>query len=277
MAVKTIVPKLVSRERIGAYGGPGTGKSSALLSIAARCPTADFYVMDLDDSYERLVELWPEEHDGQEIHNIQPTTGFFEWEQAIEWLEKISPLKGGGPGTVDDWLVLDLSSTLWEWCRDFYNEQVFGKTTSEHFLSKRQQLEERKAKLNKDSGGGLGVYEQNTDWATIKSIYQGEIHRRLLRWPGHIWITAEEQKLGSNEDKVTRENFGGLGVKPRGHSQTPHMMQSYFQFRIVGKKWTITTAKDRGRARFNDDELEDFAKDYLIDIAGWTVKVVKDG
>jgi energy-coupling factor transporter ATP-binding protein EcfA2 len=54
---------LRSKERILIFGHEGTGKSTDFLHIAAAIPSQNFYVVDNDNAYDRLVDTFQQEHD----------------------------------------------------------------------------------------------------------------------------------------------------------------------------------------------------------------------
>ena len=266
--IETLSSPYRSRERILAFGHEGCGKSSGVLSIARRCPDVKFWVIDNDNSYDRLLEtdftdvwgmdnvLFAGEHFGK-----APMNDWFNVAQAIEYATN-------NMGR-DDWLVVDMLSKAWALVQEAFTEQIFGKDIDDYFLHIR--------KMKADSGDNkkaLGAYDGWKDWPVINAMYSKGVSEKLLNCPGHLYVVSESTKLSEDDDKGMRDLYGPFGVKPAGQKRSGHIMQTVMFFTKDSRQqmYKMTTVKDRGRAMWTDESFDDFAMDYLVGTAGWEVK-----
>lgn len=251
-------PRIEPRERILTFGVQGTGKSNAILTVAKRCPENTFYVVDNDDSYERLLA-----EDYPDLTNVKV-------EQPDDWEEHLEVIEGfSREMDADDWLVVDLLTEPWDLVQDWFTDKVFHKDIEEYFLEVRIAKQRAKAESGKDKKS-LGAMDGWMDWPVINKQYR-KLSKLLINRPGHLYCTAELSPITKEEDdKDIRGMFGPYGVKPKGQKRMGHMMQTVL---LLGKDragtYTMTTVKDRGREEMEDEEYTDFAKDYLMGIAGW--------
>lgn len=83
-------------------------------------------------------------------------------------------------------------------------------------------------------------------------------------------MTAEQAAIDKNDDKEVKAAFGAYGVKPKGQKRLGHVPMTvlWLTKSRVGA-WAMTTIKDRGRTEVEDEPLTNFAKDYLMEVAGW--------
>lgn len=243
------------RERILVFGVGGTGKSNGALSIARRINPEDrMFVLDNDLSYDRLLAT-----DYQDVEQAGNVTvrgcDVTEWDVYTE-----SVREWGSIATPDDWLVVDSMSPTWDAVQGWYTEQVFGDDIASYFLEVRK---------NMKGGKALGAFEGFTDWNVINKVY-AKFTAQLNRWPGHLYLTAEQANIGDNDDKDVKGMFGSYGVKPKGQKRLGHITSTTLQMskaRVGG--WTLTTIKDRGRRELEGEGIKDFGLDYLMKVAGW--------
>src|SRR5689334_12982456 len=116
----TLQSRIRARERILSYGGPGTGKSTAILHIAQRCPSAQVHVLDTDFSFDRMLSGQYESlhaDNGGNVH-VYPV---IEWGDYTELMSKVQASM-----SVDDWLAIDMLSPSWGAVQDYYSTKVFG-------------------------------------------------------------------------------------------------------------------------------------------------------
>lgn len=262
-----IAPTISPRERILGFGVGGTGKSAALLSIARKCPNDQFYIVDTDvGSYERLLAT--QFTDVAEIGNVH-TESPEEWDEALETVQHIIRKMGR-----DDWLGFDMMTQTWDWVQEWFSDQVFGKDIADYFLEIRQAKQASKEKGGKDAKS-LGALDGWKDWPVINKTYN-KLYRAILRAPGHVYLAAEQTKTGEDDDKDTKELYGPYGVKPKGQKRLGHVPHTSIMFTKtrVGE-YQLTTIKDRGRPEMERQPVEDFARDYLMKVAGW--KPVRPG
>ena len=264
MAITLRPPANLPPERILLYGREGTGKTNAVLSIARRIPSARFHVIDTDysPSYERLLAT--EFSDVGERGNVEVSLVMpDDWAELIDEVARITSRM-----TPEDWLVIDSMTPTWGAVQEWYVDKVFGASGwDEYLLDVRQKREKAKAKGAKVKA--LEPLDGWMDWSVINPTYF-RLYKRTLRGnPGHLIYTAEASKLGDNEDRGTRDLYGEIGFKPAGQKKLGHTTQTVLYLSKGRNGWGVTTIMDRGRAELDDEDLENFARDYLQKIAGW--------
>lgn len=265
--METIVSPFRSRERILGFGHEGSGKSSAILSVARRCPNSKFWIIDNDNSYDRLLEtdyqdVWAQgnilfagEHFGKLPLN--------DWDNSV-----LAIAQATNQMSRDDWLVVDMTSKLWPQVQDAFTDKIFGKDIDDYFLHV------RKLKANAgDDKKSLGAFDGWKDWPVINNMYNKGVAEKLLNCPGHLYCVAESNKLSEDDDKGMRDLYGMFGVKPAGQKRSGHIMQTvmFFARDTRAQECKMTTIKDRGRGLWTDGVFTDFAVDYLVNTAGWQV------
>lgn len=290
----TLRPKLSARERILGFGVQGTGKSNALLTIARKCPTDTFYVMDNDyGSYIRLLET-----DFTDIMAREPTEDIGKLEEEIE--KEASKAHKQAPSSVvihgnvvvfdidmydwepylvvtpvvvrrmsrDDWMVVDNLTVPWDSVQNWYTEKVFDQGIDEYFLEARIKKASSKNQKERESSS-LNALEGWVDWSVINP-QMFKFYATLLKCPGHQYWTAETAKLDKDEDKEVRAVYGPYGVKPKGQKKLPHMPHTVLLMtKSRAGEYELTTIKDRGREELVGVECGNFVVDYLQKVAGW--------
>ena len=266
-----IKPARKSRERILVYGSAGSSKSYSLLTIAAHTTGSQFYVIDNDSAYDRLLEddafQGLDAEDGGNVHVMRVR----DWQGTMSAVDQVQ-----NKMERDDWLVIDSLTPTWQQVQDYFTSQVFDKGMDEYFLEKRMEkaAEERRARGSgakvKDSGGS--AFEGWKDWPVINGLY-AKLHEAILNCPGHLYCTAELDKIGDDDEKGTKATYGPLGWKPKGQKRVPHLFQTVLLLRKQGSdNWKMTTAKDRSRVELNDVDIGGFWKSYLWGVGGWRPK-----
>jgi len=244
-------PREDDPERILLFGAPGSGKSTAALSIAAACPEAHILVLDTDRAYRRMLL-------GRDLANVHVTDGY-EWPHYGAWLT--SAAKDAGPG---DWIVIDSIDTAWDAVQAGYIESVFGVAMDDFFL------QARKAARMQDPKGLDGW----KDWSVINRMYSAWMDRLVHGTRCHVLATAKVDALERTDAKEAKFMFGPLGMKPKGQKSLSHAFHSVlFLAQEQAGEYSITTAgKDRERQRFAATPLRSFAVQYLVGKAGWTTE-----
>jgi hypothetical protein len=285
------------QERILAFGGGGVGKSSALLNIARYSPDAMFWVLDNDTSfaYTRLIYTeYPEilEYGDQTTEYVDTPSGvtlpvqqlgnvkvvelgptWEEWSAGIQYLiGTVEIVQGKGtvftPGIADpsnDWIALDSVTHPWQYVQAWYSQQVHGTNLADQMVKLRSQSSSLED-YNKALAGDM-------TWPIINREYTDHFIRLVHRWRGHLYMTSEADPLGKREDEQDKDLFGTIGFKPKGQKSLHHQMSTNLFFYRGDKpnEWKITTAKDRGRRILWRESLNEFAMDYLVEVAGWKV------
>lgn len=273
-------PTLPAAERILAYGPAGSGKTTNLLNIAkfAHLTKSDakFYVMDSDFAMDRMLIGYPDIPFG--IWNdpnfpITPESRIivlpvFVWREYMAALDFIARY-----ARPQDWVSVDFISNAWTAVQEHFAMEVFNQDIADYFLKVRKSI--------KDDAKSLGALEGWVDWQVINPMYRKWVNQLLFRGRYNIYCTAKSDNLSSDkkptEDPQTRQMFLRFGLKPVGQKDLP------FQFHTVlltnrvvlpgddNIHYTIMTIKDRERQEFNGTIVNNFAQDYLVKVAGWSL------
>lgn len=271
-------PTIRPRERILAFGVQGTGKSKALLDIARKCKADTFYIWDNDYSAERLLATSyadvaerppvdvPHDDLGIAYGNVVVRNGDeADWEELLAWLDLCRKHVA-----LDDWVSIDSVTATWPSVQGWFIEQVHSEDIGEYFLEVRK--EKAKAKEEKKT---LGALDGWMDWPVINKVY-AKFYTKLLNLPCHWFLTAEQGRVSDEDDKDVKGMFGPYNVKPNGQKRLGHKPNTVLWLTKSRKgNYGMTTVKDRGRVECEDDGWEDFAKDYLADVAGWKLQKVE--
>lgn len=240
-------PKIDPRERILVMGSPGTGKTTAWMSLARKLPEATFYVLDSDYSVERFLAT-----DYADLTNVVVYL-VPEWQ---DWLDAIAD--ASAKATRDDWLVFDMLPPAWDAVQEWYTEKVFGASIDDFFLE---------ARVAQKKGS---AFDGRKDWGIINKLYKSKINQTILQFHGHFFATADVKALSEDDDKAIKGVFGTYGVRPGGQKHTGHLVATIL---LMTKKrigeFYMTTIKDRGRREVENAPVKDLATSYLIPIAGW--------
>lgn len=253
-----------TRERILAMGGANMGKSYSFYCIARAAvlssSDAKFYVIDTDQSFGRMVgdeeftALWTPNMEG--LINL-------EFKEASDWPETMKAMfEFQSKMRAQDWLMIDMISPTWNWCQESYAQRIFGKDLEEFYIQQRASMGAGDKKLK--------TFEGWKDYTIINEMY-GKIQDRILRTPGNIYCTSEVKTLsGDALDKDLKLMFGPHGVLPVGQKRMPHLFSTilWMTSTIPGQR-KIITVKDRSRQELHGMVVDDFAIDYLVDVAGW--------
>lgn len=265
-----LVPSQKPRERILAFGVQGTGKSHAIAMMAKRCPNNQFWVLDNDQAWPRLL-THPDlaglnAEDGGNVHIFDVDNSDFE--QHVDVVKQIS-----AQSEPDDWCVLDMWTPTWDAVQSWFSDQVFDQSIEDYFV------EVRKMKSTSKQGGEdktLAAFEGFMDWPVINKVYTGKWVNPILRLRCHLYATAEQAKVEEGgkgrqgDDKDIKNMFGPYGVKPKGQKRTGHLFQTVLLMtkNRVGE-YRFTTIKDRARTEVEEQKFGDFSIDYFMKIAGW--------
>lgn len=255
----TLRPIISPREFILTFGVGGTGKSTAILEVARLCPTDTFYVLDSElQNYNRLLATA-----FTDLNNVivTPVTDWDDWVKAIPRVCEDM--------TRDDWLVVDFATPTWDAVQSWFVDKIHDQDIDQWFVAKRAQNQQMKD-AGKEVKGFAALSGSDGDWQVINKVYFKYFYNALLKCPGHVYMTAEQDKTGQDDDKEVKALYGPYNVKPKGQKKLGHVpMTSLLLTKARAGKYAITTIKDRGRMELEDEPLSNFARDYLIDVAGW--------
>ena len=235
-------------DRIILMGSPGTGKSTQLLncvrylqSLGVTC-----HILDFEDKLAAMTygadEKWP---------LIKVATA---WE---EMKEQLAALKTS-PG---DWIMVDRVDLTWPAVQRWYTQQRYNQDLASLMVEKAKQMKAKASQF-------VPRFDEGS-WQVINENYDSWILELLYGRRCHLLMTT-----GIKEDTSGLDVFGHLGVLPRGQKELGHQPNSVFLLyqKKVGREilWCIKTGKDlESRGWFDDEQLYDFAIQYLGSRAGW--------
>lgn len=242
------------RERILAYGGPGSGKTNAWLRLAKHLPDATFYVIDTEIGAERSMEEYPD------IENIK-VYGVIDWPEYRKAQKEICAKAKAG-----DWIVLDMAEKAWKAVQRDFIEQIFGQDTGDYFLQARKKLKKGAESI---FGGKDSVLKGWTDWSVINARYDDFILPLVYRSKANLFIASMPDVVNEDDDKDVKALFGPYGAKPAGQKALGHQPDTLLLMQYTREGWTMTTVKDRGGRKYMDHvRVIDFYFQYGK-IAGW--------
>ena len=240
------------KEKILLVGSAGTGKSYDWLKVAETRPQETFYCIDTDDSAERMLNT-----EFSHLRNVEVYPAF-DWmgcKNALALIEKKNIVNS------DNWLVIDMLCSMWDYVQAFYVEQTFGEGIDEYFLHVRKAL--------KKADSSLDALEGWKDWSVINKMYQKFINRIALILQCNLFFTAKGVPVEKKTSSDIKNLFGAIGIRPEGEKRNIHRVHTVIvKKQISGESWLATTVKDRGRERWEDQPIVNFGVQYGA-IAGW--------
>ena len=124
---------------------------------------------------------------------------------------------------------------------------------------------------SKSKGGNPFEAAYGKDWQAINSMYDVFMYN-VTRFPGNVLMTAGIQAIAEEEkDKDIIRLFGKWGVRPAGQKKLGHVAADTLLLQSTAKGWTYSQLRGTGREEFKNEPLEDFAMDYLVKRAGWSL------
>lgn len=247
-------------ERILLYGGGGVGKSTAIMRVAEAIPTAQVFVVesDISFSFDRMLPSYPTV-DNLDVHIVMP--GWSEFIDTVkEIVSKHNPL-ADVPIHERAWLAIDSVTPSWEDCQAEYVDRVMGEEISDAMM-----------KLKRDSKNQreyMGSLSELLNWPVVNKMY-AQLYRELMRWRGSFILTAEVAEVGGRDKPEISNVFGYLGCKPKGQGRLHHVASTNLLLACRNKDtFVMTAAKDRERDKVDGMVFNNWAVDYLADVAGW--------
>lgn len=260
-----IQPSTKRRERLLLYGGEGAGKTRAWCAIAAwyrrTGNPAQFHVLDSDVTVEAMADGWPDFYDNVTVYDV------LSWR---DYLDQFQNAKKAADPTRMDWLVVDRADLAWPAVQDYYVETVLEQDVENWVIAHAK----GESKGQHPLSGEWGM-----NWFYINRMYQS-FAVPLLRWPGHVFLTAAEKKLvraeksgDRSDDKDVLALYGGENVRPDGQKNLGHQMHTVIHAIDASTprkpEWKMTTVKDREREKMSGKVISDFVLDYLVPVAKW--------
>jgi hypothetical protein len=253
----TIQSSINARERILVFGSGGSGKSRGVLDIARQATDAKFFALDNDDGLSMLLEAQ---------YQDVASSGRFEVVRAYDWTAYIAEIRGWreyGKASKDDWLIVDSMTQTWDDVKNWYSDEVVGDDLADWMLQ-----------LKKGSGSAKDYSKALSDSMNYDIINRQyfKLYNEILRWPGHVYMTAEADAIDGEREKdaLVKSVFATYGQKPKGQKKLPHIPQTvlYLTRSRVGEH-KFTCIKDRHGGEKEVVAWDDFASDYLLGHAGW--------
>jgi len=240
-------------ERILLIGGPDTGKTHQLVNVAQYIAqfSQHMWVMDCEDKLGAFLESI--EGPPTNLH-LSVATSWEEMKDVVAaWEKQAAKIKG-------QWIAVDRVDLLWPAVQRWYTEMKYNEELADKMLKAAQSM--------KGSAMFTPRFDQGS-WQVINEAYDSLILKLLLGFKSHVIFTAGVR--GTRDGEISPfEVFGHLGVVPRGQKEIAHQPHSAFLLfneyikrdKLIVHK--ITTAKDLPRReRFNEEDLFDFAVQYL--------------
>ena len=266
------------RERILLYGGPGTGKSTAVATIVLHCADVHHHIIDNEiDNYERLFAederlAAAVERGNYTIYPVDST----DWKEQLDAVSEAGKIAESG-----DWLHYDMITDSWEAVQGWFTNELFNKDLADYFLEARKGIQSHNARAKEDKGlkerKSMQPFEGFTDWAVINPEYK-RLYKVFMTTRAHVTIVAEEAQINKdNDDRMTRATYGEVGYKPKGQKKLGHIPHTVIRLtKNARDEWLMTGVKDRGRELADEEGFEDFARAYLMKTAKWKVVKVED-
>lgn len=261
-------------ERVFLFGSPGSGKSSAVFSLARKFATtntpARIHLVDTDNAYYDMIDEYPEaERIVLPIFVDQGEEGE-EWTELAEGMRRA--LKDADPQR-GDWIVVDRVEPGWEWVQDNYSRESKNKAIDELRAEGRKKVESGQ---DKNLRAGMSGFE----WGEVKTRFRKPFSR-LITSGCNIIVTAGESKISEYTDPsgVAKEAFGGLPWRPAGGAGTlllAHMFRDIIHLRCINLRqgnFTASAAKARARkVKLSNESVKSFEWTFLVKVAGWRVR-----
>lgn len=251
-------------ERILFFGNGGSGKSTNVLNMARYMPYAHFWVNDTDVStaYKRLLaseftDVWEREQ-----VTVIPTTDWIEFTEANKRITMEADQE-------TDVLVCDNVTFPWQWVADQHVEAMYGIDYDTFLFNLRRQHKDDNKAYSKE-------LSESMQWPIInKKFYKG-LYQHYAKWRGHAIMVSMAKPVKNEKDEGNIEEFKVHGAMPEGQKALPGVMGTNILTLSRGHhKWAISTTKDRGRPTVERLDIDEFAIDYLVDVAKWDKERVR--
>lgn len=246
----TDTPKENVRERVLAYGGPGVGKSTAILKLAQTLsvvdPKATVWVIDADDG---LQKIWQSQF--KSLTNLK-------WKHVLEWsdLQQVIPYLKEHVKE-NDWISIDMIGRFWEMAQSFEVTQVYGKTASEFMLVARAEAVQS-AKMNRPAT------LPSVDWNIVKKLHNDDFIDYLTSdFPCNLFVTTSADQITDLDDNKTVAMFAATGFKPDGEKRNAYRFDTVMFLKMLrnGDRM-FSTLKDRARPLIPEEKFNNLLGDY---------------
>jgi hypothetical protein len=253
-----------TREAILAFGVYGSGKSEGWASIGEMYRTTDtpghFHVLSTE--WERAHQI--AEGCSTDFFSNSTIYEVGDFDELMDASLAIKKVTDASDDPRQDWLIVDSITPVLEWSRNvWFNANQDGGTYRDFANTGRKMTE-----------------VPSHGWGQMKTLYGDWIQPHVLRFPGHVYATAQADTVnteGAWADKGAIKNmFGRIGMKPLGDKHyNPYLLTSVLLATNPTKgEYQLTTVKDRkGRDYLTGEVVAPlplgFTATYLMGIAGW--------
>lgn len=256
--------KARAKEAVLAYGVYGAGKSETW------CGWADMYRKTDTPGTFRVIETV---HEASEVL----AEGYPDWddnvvcEEVTDWdsLNAVSA-KFKEAGSPNDVLVVETIGNAQLWSRDHWFQANRGGMTWKEF----------------QISGGSAKDIKPHQWIEMDELHRGWLNEYVMGFPGHRVATAGgdavRTEAGFSDNKMVRDMFGRIGVKPIGHKDLGYAFRSILLMTHPAKdEYEMTTVDDPKRehldhvpvaSRFDVERglvVPGFIATWLEPVAGW--------
>lgn len=252
MALQAPLPGKPLAERILVMGGFSTGKTTTWLNIAKWLhetgSPAKVYVIDTDMAAARMMSGANYSH----LPNVEVRDAY-EWGEYISAVEHFSKV-----ATMGDWIVCDFVSTAWEAVQAWFVDEYFAADIADFFAE---------ARANRAGGNPLDGWK---DWSVINKQYKKFSDLLFKKNQAHILVTAPSRAIQDKDAPEIRATFASYGHRPEGQKHLGHLPHTILHAQAIrpGEVY-FTTVKDRERRPLEAQRINEFAIDYLVQVAGW--------
>ncbi len=270
-------------ERILAIGRAGSGKTYNWLTIARWLPKSTFHVLDPDDG---VVSVWESEFpDVQNIKyyftprwlgDIEQTDPNCWYGSVVGAFAKIKQEVKDG-----DWVVPEHMGMMWENVQSGFTDEIFEQDIGLYFLERRKAMEQAKRQpgSKKKEPPGLQAFDGWKDWVVINKLHNADfVTAMCYELPVNVYMTSsasiQNQQLATKEDSDLRDFYKGTLVRVDGQKHIPFKVHTVLL--VAGDPesgfFMTTFQKDRGRKWIKSVPVKNFAKQYLVGVAGWSLE-----
>ena len=246
------------RERILAYGTPGSSKSYQwLLTARWQVPKGHrFFILDTDDATERML--------AEEFKDLQGKLNLY---RVYNWADYMDAARESVKAAREgDWVVVDLADDAWKTVQRFYIEEIFKEDPGQYFVQARLALKQ-KEESTKKAAKNFQPFRGWVDWPVVNALYDDWINPIIYRSKAHVYLATRANRTSIEDDTDIKETYGPYGIRPAGQKNLAHQVHTVF---IVNQakpgQWEITTVKDRGRKMYSHAPLISLPKQYLAGV-----------
>lgn len=246
-------------------GGPKTGKTAALLSIAEMVGKGDsgarVWWFDSEGAiYDSAEIVEPLEGIGTLL--VTQGSNYHDFEGFVKKV-----IAEANPG---DWVMVDKADAFWTWTMRYYSREVKNKDLQ-------QAVRDANKAGESIAWGGINQVIERSEWGVVTGYYDDVMLQLVLPGetrPLHLAFTTEVKDL-TDEDPDGLKAEMRFGVKPTGQKALPYQMRTLAYLEALrGRGHMFTTVERHGSGRPNEERVPftNFALGYLMTRAKWTRK-----